>query len=418
MEKAIIVGLGLEGDNEFFYSMEELKNLANACEIEVTDVVAQYLDSENPALYIGTGKAHEISDMVKRQGTDIVIFNDELSPSQIRNLEDIIDVTVIDRTYLILEIFSRRAKTKEAQLQVEIAQLKYMLPRLVGLRTSLGRQYGGGSGGTVNRGAGEKKLELDRRKIESRISLLNKELADLVLQRKNQRKKRTKNEIPVVAIVGYTNSGKSTLMNSIIELSGGRDEKKVFEKDMLFATLETTARKVAFSIGKEFLIIDTVGFVSKLPHYLVKAFRSTLEEITDADLLLHVVDASNSNLEEQKKITREVLSEIGVDLDIPEIVVYNKSDLLDIQRRVPETDSLFISAKSRDKVPNLIEMVEEKLFGDFVQCEFLLPFERGEIEGYFRENTKVLNVCYEGNGIRMIVECKEKDRSRFSEFLV
>ncbi len=220
---------------------------------------------------------------------DYVIFNDTLSPSQLKNLQREIDVPVWDRTYLILEIFSRRARTKEAKMQVESARLQYMLPRLMGLRDSLGRQ-GGASGSLSNKGSGEKQIELDRRKIEGRISELRRELERMEQEREVQRRKRTQGTYPQAALVGYTNAGKSTLLNKLVELSSGKEEKMVMAKDMLFATLDTTVRKISLSGSQDFLLSDTVGFISRLPHSLVKAFRSTLDEIRYADLLLHVVD--------------------------------------------------------------------------------------------------------------------------------
>lgn len=418
MEKAITVGVNINNNPHFNYSMEELNNLAGACDIEVVQTMSQNLESENATHYIGIGKAEEIAEIIKEKQIDTVIFNDELSPSQIRNLEDILDTKVIDRTYLILEIFSRRAQTKEAKLQVEIAQLKYMMPRLIGLRASLSRQYGGGTGGTVNRGSGEKKLELDRRKIEKRIALCNKELNELVAVRQNQRKQRAKNGIPIVAIVGYTNSGKSTLLNSFLETYSAQENKFVLERDMLFATLETSARRIKLPNNKEFLLIDTVGFVSNLPHYLIKAFRSTLEEVKEADLLLHVVDITNPHLTEQKDITHQVLKEIGVEESVPEIIVYNKTDLPDIQNHLASDNELYISAKSKKGLPELTEKIEKTLFQDYKKCEFLFPFTQGNLEQYFRENSHVYDVAYLENGIKMTVECKGKDAEKYCEYLV
>ncbi|MBP3285151.1 MAG: GTPase HflX [Clostridia bacterium] len=418
MEKAITVGVNINNNPHFNYSMEELNNLAGACDIEIVQTMSQNLESENATHYIGIGKAEEIAEIIKEKQIDTVIFNDELSPSQIRNLEDILDTKVIDRTYLILEIFSRRAQTKEAKLQVEIAQLKYMMPRLIGLRASLSRQYGGGTGGTVNRGSGEKKLELDRRKIEKRIALCNKELNELVAVRQNQRKQRAKNGIPIVAIVGYTNSGKSTLLNSFLETYSAQENKFVLERDMLFATLETSARRIKLPNNKEFLLIDTVGFVSNLPHYLIKAFRSTLEEVKEADLLLHVVDITNPHLTEQKDITHQVLKEIGVEESVPEIIVYNKTDLPDIQNHLASDNELYISAKSKKGLPELTEKIEKMLFQDYKKCEFLFPFTQGNLEQYFRENSHVYDVAYLENGIKMTVECKGKDAEKYCEYLV
>jgi len=414
MERAILVGVENDNYDEFRYSMLELKNLAEACEIEVLDELTQKLDNLNNATYIGKGKVEELAKQIHEINANLVIFDDELSPSQIRNLEEATDCKIIDRTILILDIFARRAKTKEAKLQVEIAELSYMLPRLVGLRASLGRQSAGV--GLSNKGAGEKKLELDRRKIEQKISMLNRELEDLVNERKNQRKQRKKNEIPVVALVGYTNAGKSTLMNSIISKYDLDEEKKVFEKDMLFATLETSVRRVELPNNKDFLLTDTVGFVSKLPHQLVKAFRSTLEEVKEADLLIHVVDYSNKDYASQIEITNNVLKEIGVQ-DIPMIYAYNKTDLIDIKKDLEE-DSLYVSAKQGEAVEDLIEMVSKNIFKNYEVVKLLLPYEKGNIETYLRENAEVINVEYKENGIFMEVNCKTSDANRYREYSI
>ncbi len=306
---AVLVGVNLNGDKNFEYSLEELANLADACDVSVVGTVTQNLERVNNATYIGSGKVEEVYMMVDQHEANLVIFNDELSPSQIRNLEHALNVKVIDRTILILDIFAKRAKTREAQLQVEVAQLRYMMPRLIGLNASLSRQ----AGGIGSRGPGEKKLELDRRRIEEKLHRMNKELDELVAARQNQRKLRKRNEMPVVALVGYTNAGKSTTMNALINTYVQNDEKVVFEKDMLFATLETSTRQIQLPDNKKFLLTDTVGFVSKLPHHLVKAFRSTLEEVREADLLLHVVDISHPEYEVQIEITNKVLKELGVE---------------------------------------------------------------------------------------------------------
>src|SRR5699024_6526376 len=262
--KVVIVGVDINREHEDFqYSMQELGNLAAACNLEVVSEVTQNLNYVNQANYIGTGKMQELQDMVRANQAIAVIFDDELSPSQIRNLEKALKCEVLDRTMLILEIFAKRAKTRESKLQVEVARLKYMLPRLVGMHESLGRQRGGA--GIKNRGAGETKLELDRRKIEEKIAQLNKELEKLVDQRETERKKRNQNGLPIVSLVGYKNAGKSTIMNTMLDMMDQNPEKHVFEKDMLFATLETSVRRVTTSMNRTFLLTDTVGFINKLP---------------------------------------------------------------------------------------------------------------------------------------------------------
>ena len=278
MLKAVLVGADLQNDGMMEYYMEELKNLAIASNLEVVYSVTQAIGRINPALYIGSGKVEEIKSFVKNLDADMVIFNNELSGSQVRNLENILDCRVIDRTLLILDIFASRAKTKEAMLQVEIAQLEYLLPRLTGIRESLNRQQGG----IGSRGPGEKKLEMDRRRITTEKAKLLKELQEVVKSRQIQRRTRNKSNIKKIAIVGYTNAGKSTLLNGFIQVTNKDLDKQVFADNSLFATLETSTRHVELANHKDFVITDTVGFVSNLPHNLVESFKSTLEEITEA----------------------------------------------------------------------------------------------------------------------------------------
>lgn len=416
MEKqAIIVGVNLSQDQESFaHSMQELRYLANACEIEVVGEVTQNLSHFNKTHYIGKGKVEELQALIAEKDVAIVIFDDELSPSQIRNLETELECEVIDRTLLILAIFAIRAKTKESQLQVEIARLKYMLPRLVGMRESLGRQ--GGGSGLKNRGAGETKLELDRRKIEIKIAALSKELEKLVAQRKIQRKQRIKNEIPVVSLVGYTNAGKSTVMNAMLEVHNGGLEKRVFEKNMLFATLETSVRKINLTNNKSFLLTDTVGFINKLPHHLVKAFRSTLEEVTEADLLVHVIDYSNPHHEEQKELTNQVLREIGIE-NLPMIYAYNKADLTNEEFPLIKEDCAYLAAKTRTGISELTELIGTKIFADYVRCELFIPFTDGEVVSYFNEYSQVLSTEYEADGTSLLVECKRADAEKYQHYV-
>lgn len=354
--------------------------------------------------------------MMEAYAANLVIFNDELSPSQIRNLEKDLDCKVIDRTILILDIFAQRAKTKEAQLQVEVAQLQYMLPRLVGLRESLGRQGGGGVG-TKNKGAGETKLELDRRRIEEKITLLNRELEQLVAHRQTQRKARKKNEIPVVSLVGYTNAGKSTIMNALIEKFNPTAQKQVFEKDMLFATLETSIRNIPLPDNKEFLLTDTVGFVSKLPHHLVKAFRSTLEEVAEADLLIHVVDHSNPNVDQHIEITNNTLKDIGVE-GIDTLYAYNKSDLIECELPSIQGDRIILAAKPRIGIDELVSAIRARIFKDYVKRTMLIPYDKGSIVSYFNEHGNVLSTDYENEGTLMTLELKAADAEKYQMFVV
>ncbi|MEW4152341.1 GTPase HflX [Bacillus thuringiensis] len=415
LQRAVLVGVNVGNEDDFAYSMEELTNLAEACDVEVIGQVTQNLQLVNPSHYIGKGKIEEVAAYVQEIDANMVIFNDELSPSQIRNLEEDLDCKVIDRTILILDIFAQRAKTKEAQLQVEVAHLQYMMPRLIGLRESLGRQSGGV--GTKNKGVGEKKLELDRRKIEEQISVLNKDLEALVAQRQTQRKQRKKNEIPVVALVGYTNAGKSTTMNAMLEIYNGTEEKQVFEKDMLFATLETSVRNIDLPDNKSFLLTDTVGFVSKLPHHLVKAFRSTLEEVAEADLLIHVVDYANPNYEQLIDITNETLKKIGVE-NIPTIYAYNKSDMVDVEIPKVQEDRVYLSAKKHVGIEELVEMIRSHIYKEYTKCEMLIPYDQGQVVSYFNNHAHVLSTSYENEGTKLEIECKTSDYEKYKHFAI
>ncbi|PEO75584.1 GTPase HflX [Bacillus toyonensis] len=415
LQRAVLVGVNLGNEDDFIYSMEELTNLAEACDVEVIGQVMQNLQRVNPSHYIGKGKIEEVAAYVNEVDANMVIFNDELSPSQIRNLEEDLDCKVIDRTILILDIFAQRAKTKEAQLQVEVAHLQYMMPRLIGLRESLGRQSGGV--GTKNKGVGEKKLELDRRKIEEQISVLNKDLEALVAQRQTQRKQRKKNEVPVVALVGYTNAGKSTTMNAMLEIYNGTEEKQVFEKDMLFATLETSVRNIDLPDNKSFLLTDTVGFVSKLPHHLVKAFRSTLEEVAEADLLIHVVDYANPNYEQLIDITNETLKKIGVE-NIPTIYAYNKSDMIDVEIPKVQEDRVYLSAKKHVGIEELVEMIRSYIYKEYTKCEMLIPYDQGQVVSYFNNHAHVLSTSYENEGTKIELECKTSDYEKYKRFAI
>ena len=302
--RAILVGIQL--DEDISYSMKELAGLAQAAGVTVLGEVVQSLPRPNPATLIGSGKVAELVQLCANMEADTIIFNDELSGMQLRNLEETLSVRVIDRTILILDIFAARATSKEGKLQVELAQLQYRMPRLTGFGKSLSR-LGGGIG---TRGPGEKQLETDRRHISRRMEDIRKELAQIKTTRSVQRSRREKSDIPVVALMGYTNSGKSALMNRMLALSE-KDDKAVTEKDMLFATLDTQQRSICLDASHKFILIDTVGFVSKLPHPLVQAFKATLEEVIYADLLLQVVDASYENYDFHIEVTNRVINEIG-----------------------------------------------------------------------------------------------------------
>ncbi|MBC2579115.1 GTPase HflX [Clostridium sp. DJ247] len=412
-QRAIIVGCNLKNDKEFLNMMKELSSLADACDIEVVGEIIQKLERVYPSHYIGKGKIQELITLIHEKEVDMVIFNDALSPSQIRNLDTALKCKVIDRTLLILDILAKRSKSKEAQLQVEIAKLQYILPRLTGLGESLGRQAGGV--GFINRGSGETKLELDHIRIKDRISGLHAELETLVVQRQNQRKQRKKSGMPAVALVGYTNAGKSSIMNSMIDLYGSSIDKKVFEKDMLFATLETYVRNIKLPNNRSFLLSDTVGFINKLPNQLVNAFRSTLEEITEADMLVHVVDYSNSNYKQHIEVTKETLKELGAD-NIPIIYAYNKTDLAAGEITKDEKNCIYISAKNKAGIDELVSEICKRAFPQHVCCQLLIPYEKGNILSYFKDNANIKSTEYNSNGVLIFMECKESDYRRYKQF--
>ncbi|MFK9094747.1 GTPase HflX [Bacillus salipaludis] len=414
-QKAFIVGVNINHQADFSYSMKELENLAAACHIEVVGEITQNLNRINKSHYIGTGKIEEAKLLLEETDADLIVFNDELSASQIRNLEEGLDRKVIDRTMLILDIFAERAKTREAQLQVEVARLKYLLPRIIGSRESLGRQ--GGGVGLKNRGAGETKLELDRRKIEAKIADLNKELEALVSQRETRRSQRKKSGVPLVSLVGYTNAGKSTIMNVMLRRSQQSFNKQVFEKDMLFATLDTSVRKIKLVNHQPFLLADTVGFVDKLPHHLVKAFRSTLEEAATADLLIHVVDFSSPHYENLINVTNNTLREMGIN-QIPTIIAYNKSDLADVDFPAIKGRNVYLSAKQGVGIEELVDVISEHIFKNPIHCEMLIPFDGGSLVSYLNENANVLSTSYEDNGTKLTVECNQDDFEKYQEYVI
>ena len=415
-ERAIIVGVDLGTDDDFTESMEELEALAQACNMEVVCAVTQKMPALHHSLYIGTGKVAEVRDYVQKLWADVVIFGDTLTPSQLRNLSQELDVAVMDRTNLILEIFSKRAKTREARLQVEVANLQYLLPRLVGMYEALGRQ--GGGSGLANKGAGEKKLELDRRKIEHRLAQLRRELEEVSRDRQTQRKQRAGSGIPRVALVGYTNAGKSTMMNRMLTCYGGDEEKKVMEKDMLFATLETTVRNVKIDRNRQILLSDTVGFINHLPHGLVKAFRSTLEEACEADLILNVIDASDPHHKQHLKVTEDTLKDLGA-ADIPVIYVYNKADRC-IEGPLPVIrgeDKIYLSAKTGDGISELIDMIFEKLHAGYLDAQFLVPYADGRAVSDIMQNCMVYETSYEDQGTLLKVRCELAIFQKYRDYI-
>ena len=409
--KAILVGLSLGED--ISYSMEELAALAKAADIEVLGSMVQVLDNVNTASFIGSGKLTELAEMCSNMEADLVIFNDELSGMQLRNIEEACGVRIIDRTILILDIFADRASSREGKLQVELAQLQYRMPRLTGFGKSLSR-LGGGIG---TRGPGEKKLETDRRHIQRRMDDIRAELKELKSGRSVQRQKREKSGIPVVALAGYTNSGKSSIMNRLLSMEE-REDKQVFEKDMLFATLDTSERLITLDSRHSFILIDTVGFVGKLPHSLVEAFKATLEEVCRADLILHVADASFAEKDYHIAVTQSVLSELGAD-GRDTLLVFNKID------KVPDfsgvgygMDNICVSAKYGDGFDALLEEIRKRVFSDLEMTELLIPYTRGDVVSYINGKAKPEATEYREEGTYLKVELSGADRNRFREFIL
>ncbi len=413
-QTAVLVGLyqGLKDEMAIENSMIELKELTQAAGAEPLHALIQNKERIEASTYIGSGKVEEVRLCVEAMDADMVIFNDELSGAQIRNLEGLIGVKILDRTALILDIFALRAQSKIAKLQVEYAQLRYRLPRLIGYGGALSRT-GGGIG---TRGPGEQKLEMDRRRIKSRMDDIRAQIAEAEKNRVVQRKHREKNEVPVVALVGYTNAGKSSVMNQMMRFTGSTNtEKEVFEKDMLFATLDTFARRIELGDKKQFVLTDTVGFVSKLPHSLVEAFKATLEEALSADLLLHVVDVSNDQHDMQMSVTEKVLKELKA-LDIPQLVLYNKVDK--VEGTVPlAAGELQISAKTGKGFDVLIDAIKKELFDDFVKATFVIPYDQGRVLSYLCETYSVEKMDYLESGTKVTLEVAQKDYSKYAQYL-
>lgn len=401
--KGILVGVKYpQMTYDFEVSMQELEQLAFACDIEVKTVVIQNLEVISPKYYIGKGKVMDIGELLETD--DIVIFNEELTPLQMKNLTDIWQVEVTDRSDLILRIFALRAKTKEAKLQVEMARLEYTLPRLAGMKQNLYSQQGG----MGFRGAGEKQIELDRRRIHRQLTQAKKELEAIEKQRQTQRQLRKHHQEKVVCLVGYTNSGKSSLLNHFTK-------KKVDAKDMLFASLQTASRRIYFK--KHHLIMnDTVGFIHQLPHSFVQAFRSTLEEVKDADLLLHIIDVSSPYYHNQIETTLSVLKDIGAH-HIPMIYVYNKIDLLPQLPIFEQENSIGISVKENLYFNELEDMIIHTLFKDYELIHVYIPYEQGDIFSNIEYQYEIVQLEYLDNGIDVSFYVNQAHKSRYLPFI-
>ena len=398
LERVVLVGVWTSGTTQDAEnSMAELALLAETAGSEVLEAIYQRRQSPDPATYVGRGKVEAIGEIVRATGADTVICDGELAPSQLRNLEDRLKVKVVDRTALILDIFAQHAKSKEGQAQVELAQLQYMKQRLRGWGGNLSRQAGGraaGGDGIGGRGPGETKIETDRRRINDRIAKLRRELKGMKVTRDAKRSQRQANQIPSVAIAGYTNAGKSSLLNRLTTAG-------VLVEDALFATLDPTTRRTTTADGRVYTMSDTVGFVRHLPHQLVEAFRSTLEEVADADLLLHVVDGSHPDPEGQIAAVREVLADIDA-TDVPELIVINKADAADpmviarLQAREPHT--VVVSARTGQGIAEALARVESELPRPAVEFEVLLPYSRGDLVDKIHRVGEIESMEHTGDG--------------------
>ncbi len=424
-ERALLVGVQLKeqrGSWDLEESLVELGQLARTAGLEVVGRTWQRMNRYNSSTLIGKGKLQELLDLRTDLGCDLVIFDDELSPRHLRNLEAALgdDLRILDRTSLILDVFAQHARTREGQLQVELAQYEYRLPRLTRAWTHLARQAGGGaarggSGGVGLRGPGETQLEVDRRDVSHRISQLKAELEEVRRHRQLHRQQRKRTAVPVVAIVGYTNAGKSTLLNALT----GAD---VLVEDKLFATLDPTTRKVTLPGGRHVLLSDTVGFIQKLPTDLVAAFRATLEEINEADLILHVVDASHPQALQQSETVMETLADLGVE-DQPVVVALNKIDRLPTAEVAPGLlaefpDSLPISAIRGIGLPALLERIEEVLLEGLIYITVQLPFERGELSALFHQQGTVVSQAHTGEGVTLEGYIPRRWLEQFRPYLV
>lgn len=403
--KAIIISVNKNNQKEFDYYVDECKNLAKANNIEVVDVMIQNLDRVDSKFYIGSGKLEELKTYAN-EDIDLVIVNDDINGSVNRNLEKALEKRVIDRTQLILEIFSSRAKSKEAKLQVAIARAKYQKTRIAGSYTGMDRQVSGA--GVISRGSGETKIETDKRKLSKQISDSEKELEKFVRTREMQRQKRVQNYIPIVSICGYTNAGKSTLMNYLVH-----DEKQVYEEDMLFATLDTSVRKVELASKMKFLLVDTVGFVSNLPHELVKSFRSTLEEIEQSDLIINLCDISNKNHFIHQKVVEDTIKSLDVE-NIEKWVVYNKVDKIDNY----EALEIGISAKTGKNVDVLLNSIENFLFSYYKEVTLKVATNMNYLISELSEYTYVENIVFESDCLKFKTRLSPNDYEKLKKFVI
>ncbi|WP_264890656.1 GTPase HflX [Rhodoluna sp. KAS3] len=416
LEKVILIGLW--GENTLLdaeNSLRELAALAETAGATVLDGLLQRRAHPDPATYLGKGKAQELKQLVAAAGADTVIADTELAPSQRRALEDVVNAKVIDRTAVILDIFAQHAKSREGKAQVELAQLEYLLPRLRGWGESMSRQAGGQAAGGVgmgSRGPGETKIELDRRRINTRMAKLRKQIIAMKPARETKRANRKKNAVPAVAIAGYTNAGKSSLLNRMTQAG-------VLVQNALFATLDPTVRKAKTPDGRDFTFADTVGFVRNLPHQLVEAFRSTLEEIADSDLIVHVVDASHPDPAGQIATVRDVIGEVGA-RGIPELIVFNKIDLADETQRMAlrgmEPASIGVSARTGEGIVELMQVIADLLPEPNVEIAVLIPYNRGDLVSKLHLNSRIMMLDYREGGTFVRAMVKPETAAELADY--
>lgn len=415
-ETAVLVGLQTGQVHEKIWKMafEELQGLVETAGAEVVSTILQARETPDPATYIGKGKLQELTALVSEMQVDIAVFDSDLSPAQVRNLEQVLNCKVLDRTQVILDIFAGRAQTKEGKLQVELAQLNYLLPRLTGRGAQMSR-LGGGIG---TRGPGETQLEVDRRRIRDRIADLRRELKKVRSHREVQRQQRKKREIPVIAMVGYTNAGKSTLLHTIIQQFGTGSQTVSAGQNRLFDTLDPTARRTTLPDGRTAIFTDTVGFIQELPHQLIDSFRATLEETLEADVLLHVVDVSHPQYDLQMNTVYRVLEELGAsDKDI--VTVYNKSDLIRDNLTVDDPHaehSLKLSALTGEGVGDLIRWLMDWLNRSAARMEVLVPYTEGSLLASIHEECRVYEQEFVDAGIRFVLDVQPKLQTRLMQF--
>jgi len=414
-ERVIVAGVSHK-QLDFDYTMEELGSLVEDNNMEVADVIKQNVDSVSAKTYFGSGKVTEIKEIANADDVTTIVLNDELTPSQIRNLEKETKLSFMDRTELILQVFSNRAHTRQAKLQVEIAKLQYQLPRIHPSGNPLDQQSS--SGGLANRGAGETKLELDRRVIRKRITYLKDQLKTVDKTINVQSRRRTNTSLPLVSLVGYTNAGKSTTMNGLLNFNKeDSDDRKVFEKDMLFATLDTSVRKIDLEDNTSFLLSDTVGFVSKLPHNLIESFKTTLKEAKDADLLVQVIDVSDEHWKNMLEVTENTLREVGV-TGKPMIYAFNKADLKPDQVfPTIEGDNIYYSALDDSSIQKLVELIKMKLYSGYQTVDLLIPYDKQKLTEQLLKNAQIISKEFTNDGSLLKANLSPDELERYEQFV-